>query len=282
MTDLTDVYNNLLQSTYCVTARSKPLYYTFFKPLIEKYLADTTKNYHIYVSTDNSLSYQAVWPSHTRLHYVSDDFVPTTVPNNANTIYFFHKKEKHTKEQQLALAEYVDKHPTMKYIYVGNVDSLLPFIRIKLFHYYLHFEICKSRWGRVRTGNIVSWKISGRMGRSYYNQEEKKKKATKPLYLYDHFLMHDFRLDESKSYKFNKKLYIPKKKPIVQVPVHTDAPTNTSENTPPTTAKPQVVIKYIYATNHTGGGNYLVMPDGKKENYNKLAEKYANIDLIEV
>ena len=49
MTDLIDVYNNLLQSSYCVTVRAKPLYYTFFKPLIEKYLADTTKNYHIYM-----------------------------------------------------------------------------------------------------------------------------------------------------------------------------------------------------------------------------------------
>lgn len=281
MTDLTDVYDKLLGSTYCVTARSKPLYYIFFKPLIEKYLADTTKNYQIYVSADDSLAYQSVWPSHARLHYVSDDFVPSTVLENGNTIYFFHKKEKHTKEQQLALVEYIDAHPTMKYIYVGNVASLLPFIRIKLFHYYLHFEICKSRWGRVHTGNIVRWKISSRVSHIYYNQEEKKKKTTKPLNLYDYFIMHDFQLDESKSYKFNKKLYTPKKKPIIQVPIHADAPVNTSANIAGAPEKPKVVIKYIYATNHTGG-NCLVMPDGKKENYNKLTEKYGNIDLIEV
>ncbi len=73
--------------------------------------------------------------------------------------------------------------------------------------------------------------------------------------------------------KFNKVKFIPKKKKNTKVAnkkkMKTDS--NNQENR-------EVKTKYIYTGTH--GSSYLIMPDGSKENYNNIVDKYH--DVIEI
>ena len=271
MDNITQLYNTLYQSTFCVNAKTKQLYLTFFKPFVEKLLADMGKNYIIYVSTSNSNipTYQSIWPSHTRLQYIEDDFIPKAIPTNINVIYFYHQKFKPTKEEQLSLIEYVKNHPQLRYIYIGSISALLPIMRITLFRYYLHFQENKRRWGRISTGLIVSYKITRDLSKKYYSQLERKKKATTKITLYDFFICHDLAMDVTNIYKFNKKIYQPKVPKISTI--------SNQQSGPKVVTK--VDVKYIYTNSHNNPNN-LIMPDGTKENYQNMVQKYK--DVIEV
>lgn len=265
MTDLATVYDILSQSTYCIKVKTKSIYYIFLKGLVEKYLAD---NYFVYIASDNINAYKTVLPDHPRLHYVSDELIPVGIGGNANEIYFYDNKEsKPSKAEQLELVSYVESH-AMKYIYVGNVCNLLPYTLIKLFRYYLHFQITTKKWQCIHASDILTLDNRYKMPRKYYGQLEKKKITTKPIFLYDFFVMHDLMLDETRIYKFNKKLFTPKPQNIPA------APAALVEN-----IEPKVVVKYIYTTKNNSRDS-LIMPDGSRENYNDLVQKYSN--LIEV
>jgi hypothetical protein len=274
MTDIHEIHNKLYESTYCICAPTRKLYLFFFKELINKYLADI-KNYDIYVSTTDQLLplYKSTWPSHPRLLYISDGLVPTTIPNNINCIYFYHQKIKPSKEGQIALVNYIDSTPLIKYVYVGMVSQLLSFVRTKLFRYYLHFEIKYRHWGCLQTGGIGH--NQGRsICRQYYNQNNKKKKANGTITTYDFFLMHDNFMEETEIIKFNKKI-IKKKKPI---PVPKNKPVVVDNNNSKT-VDPNPQIKYIY-TGVRHNTNSLIMPNGSTENYQNVVNKYQ--DIIEI
>ena len=319
MTDIEQIYNTIYQSTYCICAPARKIYLQFFKELINKYLTDT-KNYHIYVSTtDNFLPlYKTEWPTHPRLIYVADSLVPT-FPNNINIVYFYHQLGKPSKNEQLALVDYIDSTPLVKYVYVGSIGSLkiyvnvcvphtftiflrgfsmqsienfalqnvrkymkmhafsyifqngnlLSSVRTKLFRYYLHFEATKSKWGRIHTAGIIDYKRSRSFSRYYYSQQQRKKKATGNVTIHDYFLFHDNFLEESKIVKFNKKI-IKKKKPV---------PKPIAINTTVTTTHqviPETKIKYVF-TGVRPNTNCLIMPNGSRENYNDVVNKYSNI-----
>jgi hypothetical protein len=278
MEDVQEIYNTIYQSTFCVAAYTKRLYLTFFKSLIEKYLNDVSKNYHIYVSTTDKLLslYQNNWPSHQRLTYITDGLVPTTMPTNINSIYFYHRLQQPSKDDQFSLVSFVETHPLIKYIFVGRINKLLPFTRIKLFHYYLHFEMRNSKWGRLHTGGIINYSNGRSMCRRYYSQSVKKNKVVNSIPIYDYFLLHNILTEESKICRFNKKIFKPKnKKPKI-------TRNNTITTTTTTTTMPQnteIKIKYIY-TGARNNPTHLIMPDGSKENYKNTVNKY--LDVIEI
>ena len=274
MLDLTEIHNKLYDSTYCVVANTKQLYFLFFKDLIQKYLDDNAKNYYIYVSTTAELltSYQSTWPNAQRIIYIVDGLIPTSIPININSIYIYHQQTKPTKEEQMNLIAYVNSHPAMKYIYVGSISHLLPSTRIMLFRYYLHFEIKAARWGRIANDGIYNHDKGRAMCRKYFAQNEKKKKVLNPIFVYDYFIFHDNMMNETTMIKFNQKKFVPKKK---KVPVPTPASPSTTK---PEETKVITKIKYIYAT--PNNPRHLLMPDGTKENYKELVSKYH--DIIEV
>ncbi|XWV26125.1 putative orfan [Tupanvirus soda lake] len=278
MEDLQQIHNILINATYCVCAQTPNLYVRFFKDLIQKYLTDV-KNYHIYVSTNDKYQplYQATWQSHDRLTYVSDDLVPTSIPDNINSIYFYHHSNKPSKDQQLALVNFMETHPNMKYVYVGSISTLLTYARTKLFKYYLHFEQRAGRWGRLHTGNIINYHQSRTVCRQYYNQQERKKKATGFVTFYDYYILHDNVLETSKVLKFNKRMVKSNKKPVPKT-TNNNKKTAIDPNAQQDSATSQKV-KYVFTGVRTGG-NYLIMPDGSKENYKAVVSKYQ--DIIEV
>ena len=269
MDNLTELYNILEQSTFSCGVRTIKPYLIFLKPVIEKILANAN-NYTIYVSTwtSNMAIYQSIWPSNPRLQYVDDTFIPTNVPVNINSVYIYHKKQFPTTNEQLALIEYVKNHPTMKYIYIGMVGAMLPIVKITLFHHYLHFEVSKRRWGRIRCGIGISYKLTRQFCSKYYAQEAKKKKADK-VTMYDYLIYHNISMNITSIYRFNKTIYqkkTKKPKPVAETAANANITT-------------KIVTKYVYTGTRTDQNN-LVMPNGAKENYNDLVLKYK--DLIEV
>ncbi|XWV24878.1 putative ORFan [Tupanvirus deep ocean] len=283
MEDIQQIHNLLMDATYCVCAYTPNLYLSFFKDLIQKYLSHYN-NYHVYVSTTDKFSplYQSMWPSHNRLIYISDNFIPTTIPDNINSIYFYHHTNKPTKDQQLNLINFVESHPNMKYVYVGNVSSLLTYTRTKLFKYYLHFQKSATRWSSIRTGGIVNYNVSRSVSRQYYGQVERKKKATGFVTFYDYYILHDNVMETSKALKFNKHIVKGKKKKVVPKTTNNNNNNTTTGNT--TNAeiqnpKSEPIVKYVFTGVRTGG-NCLIMPDGSKENYKAVVSKYQ--DIIEV
>lgn len=266
--NIDEIYNLISQSTFCVKTLSNRLYLLFFKPLIEKYLNDTTKNYYIFVSTNNKFLplYQNYWPTHPRLIYTENNLIPH-VQSNIDCIYFYHNSHKPSKEDQINLVSHVTAYPLLKYVFVGDIGNLLSFTRIKLFRYYLHFEKHASKWGRLRSGGIINYAISKLVCRKYYNQIEKKKKVINSFTLYDYFIFHDIQMEQSKIYRFNKKIFKPKNKKIVKTPAIVD---NNGKN---------MVVKYIY-TDIRNDPVHLIMPDGTKEIFKDVVKKYS--DIIEI
>ena len=275
MDNVEELYNKLYSNSFCVNARSIPLYLIFGKNIVNHYLENT--NYTIYVSTtNNSLSfYQSAWPSHARLQYITDNFIPTSLPPNTKCIYIYHQKYKPTIEEQLSLINLMKNNPLLKYVYVGMVHRLIPLLRITLFKYYLHFEITKSVWGgRLQSGNILDFRTSRKLARKYHIQNLQKKKSIK-MTLYDYFVCHDLSLDVANIYRFNKRQY---KLKVKKTQTNVQAqPINGIQNKP---KKEKVQIKYIYTNTNNSIPNFLVMPDGTKENYQNISQKYK--DVIEI
>lgn len=279
MNDLSIVYDQVYQSTYCVGMFAIKPYLLFFKGLIEKYLNDNQKNYHIYVSTiDKYLSiYQSVWPEHPRLSYVSNGIIPTNIPGNINAIYFSHQNIKISILLQCELVSYIEENPNIKYVYVGNVNLLTPYMRIKLFKYYLHFEVCKRKWFAMHCYGITDRKINQKMVKKYYSQIVKKKIAKKSFIFYDYFLLHNVSIDKTEFYQFNGKKFIPKKKKII---IDNNNDNNNDNNHENNISIPIIQkTKNIYTGTHNIG-NYLIMPDGSTENYQNIVSKYQ--DIIEI
>jgi len=272
-----EVYNTIYQSTYCFGAITKPLYLLFLKGLVEKYLLDHQANYHIYISTDDKILplYQKVLTSNPRLIYISDEFVPTAVPNNINSIYIYHKQTKPSDNEQFALISFMESHSTFKYIFAGNTKLLLPYVRIKLFKYYLHFEIRNSRWGHMNT-NLINHSIYRSVCKKYYTQRSKKIKAVNPITLVDYFFLHDMQSNQTKTLTFNVRKFTPKKKKITALPPKTSIQSTAAKIND---GEPIVNIKYIY-TGPYNSPSCLIMPDGSKENFNGIVQKYC--DVIEI
>ena len=269
MDNIAELYNTLEQSTFCCGVQTMKTYLIFFKPFIEKILNNS--DYTIYVSTwdANVTIYQSVWPNHARLQYIHDAFNPSLIPVNTNAIYFYHQKPVPipSTSDQLALMEYMKNHPTLKYIFVGIIGRLLPIFCTSLFRYYLHFEVSKRRWGFMRHIKYVNYKIVRQVSRKYYAQQQKKKKSEN-VTLYDYIIQHDLTMNITSMYRFNKIIY--KKKTKKPKPITNQTEPNVITKT---------VTKYIY-TNIRYDQNNLVMPNGTKENYNNMVDKYK--DVIEV
>lgn len=275
--EITDIYNKLYNATYCISVVTKPLYFVFIKPLIEKYLADTEKNYYIYVSTDDDLLpfYYATFPNTVGIHYIADGLIPTGIPDNLNVIYIYHhQKAKPSIDEQLELVSHVQSHPLVNYVFIGKVSNLLTSTRVILFRYLVHIEICAGRrWRSISINNIVNYRFGRQYCRKYYAQQTRKKKAVNPMILYDYFILHDNTLAESKIIKFNPIKFIPKKKKkVAKKTIQTTNPTNPiNPINPPTVTK----INYIYTDRPNT--SHLVMPDGSRENYRELVSKYHEV-----
>lgn len=273
MDPLTEIYNKLYHDTYSINAVTKQIYFIFFRPLIEKYLADPI-DYNIYISTDHKLypSYESSLPNNDKLQYVNDTLVPTTIPMIGNIIYIYHQQTKPTKQEQFNLINFIDTHINIKYIYIGSLKYLLPVTIFRLFRYSLHFETTRRRWGGFQTG-FSAYKLSRQLCNKYHVQLRRKKTAKKSFTIYDYFLFHDNTLVETKLIRFNNRIQIIKKKkaPLKQV-INTDV-----INQPP---KIEAIptIKYIY-TNYNNP-THLIMPDGSKENYKNVVNKY--LDVIDI
>lgn len=281
MTSVDDIYNKLYNSTYYINARSKQKYLLFFAGLIKKYLDDITMNYYIYVSITNDLLplYQESFPSSTRIIYVFDTLIPTIVPDNVNSIYIFHKPETPTVNEQLDLASYVLSHTNMKYILVGPINKLLTSTRIRLFQYYLYFDDKNNFSTRDL---FVASKYYYQMTKKYNTQKRKKRTARSSYYVHDYFIFHNNITEESEMIQYNEQLIIPKKKKKSTIKSKTylapklNKPSKSINNNN-NNIKP--IIKYIY-TNTPIDSSCLIMPDGSKENYKSIIDKYQ--DVIEI
>lgn len=292
-----EIIYDISQSTYCVgTSKNKNrIYLDFFETIIEKYLSDP-QNYYIYVSTYVELItlYQTKWINHDRLIYITDDLVPSSIPANVNSIYFYHQKNKPTKEEQINLLNYVKSHPQMKYIYIGDISNLLPVIYYSLFAYYLHFA--NSPYKRYRTQPILKHGASRSINSRYRLQRQRMKKSLSPIFIYDYCLLHCFLMDETVVTKFNEKKYVPKKKKIPvkankpnlyqKVPTYADIDTDmlTIENkfkmfiSLGNSLNSQISSKIQKNSNEVPKNpNYLIMPDGSKENFVKISNEYQNV-----
>jgi len=270
MINITQTYNTIYDSTYYICAQTPQSYLLFFRDLVQKYLSDA-KNYKIIVSTTDKLlpMYQNSWPNNERLTYENNIFIPDSIPNNINIIYFYHQKSKPSIENQMKLVEFLEQRPNVKYIYVGNPKDLIAFVRFKLFKHYLHFAVIKNRWCRLRTGGIISWKYSNCIGKKYRSQFDREKKATTKITLWDYYILHDTQIEKTIIGCFNQRIFKPKKKPVPK-PVVNNVVVN--QNPP----KPK--IQYIYT--QPKNTNFLIMPDGSKENYKSVVSKY--LDIIEI
>ncbi|AYV85128.1 MAG: putative ORFan [Satyrvirus sp.] len=225
------------------------------KLFIEKYLNGPT-NYQVTISTTNKLLplYQKIWSTNTKISYVTDNFIPVAAPN-MNIIYIYHQPTKPTKEEQFNLIAYLESNPSIKYIFVGNIDNLSTYVCTKLFRYMLYFPVhSKGKWRWVNC-DYISRNVITSVSRKIINQENRKEKTTKPFYLYDYCIFLDMVYDESKIFNFNKKIFRPKQK--------------ITKNT---------IIKYVYVNNNNK--EYLLMPNGAKENYENIVNKYK--DVIEI
>lgn len=272
---LTEIYEQLYQSNYIINAKTKEIYLIFLKPLIEKYL---NNNFDLYICTDdqNISLYLTYWSSNPKIHFINDHLVPSSVPNN-NVVYFYHKKTIPDKNEQLALinfCETLNPLSNFHYIYVGNRDKLLLSLIIKCFKYSLHFEKKISKWGWIHPGFRTC--LHSSINKKYWSQSQKKKTAKKSFYIYDYGLFHDHLSEETKLLTFNQKLHVIKKKKniIKTVQPNSNNLPNTNE-----TLNNQIKTKYIFF-NAYSNPNYLVLPDGTKENYHQTVEKY--LDVIDI
>lgn len=282
MDNYNETMNKIYDSTYCINATTKQIFFIFFKSLIERYLADV-KQYNIVVSTTNSLmiQYQQYWPSHMRLQYLSDGFIPTNIPTNTKVIYFYHQPTKPSKQEQLDLVNYLHSHPDIKYIYVGAVHKLLSHVYNQLFNYYLHFEVRATRWNRIHASHLIGYSIGRSICRKYFSQLDKKK-AIKSMTMYDYCVVINTILDESEIVKFNKKIFTPKKPKnttnnntnITVQPVNNSSNNNTSSQ-----PEQKTKIRYVYLDS-ISKSDHLIMPDGSMENYKQIIDKYQ--DVIEI
>ena len=115
--------------------------------------------------------------------------------------------------------DFVGSHPNMKYIYVGKAKNLIPFVRNKLFQYYLHFVRLgfNSSYRSVCSGDIIQYKYQQSIRQRYRSQLKRKAKETTSVTLWDYYILHDMHTEKTIIGKFNKRIFKPKKKPIINV-----------------------------------------------------------------
>lgn len=267
MENIETIYQKLIPSSYCVYSRSINIYMKFLVDLVKKYLDDSEKMYHIYICANNTKyipTYLKFIPiNNSRIHYVTTGIIPNNLPANTNNIYIYHNKRVPQKNVQFALLDFMKDKQNIKYIFVGKPQLLLPVVRIKLFQYYLHFETCSYSFRRFRTTEIVNNKIKTIVLSKYRSQQSKKRKAKKPFWVYDYFVIHDITMDISNYVEFNKRIYKPKK-PIEP---------KKEENKEKEIIDNQVEL--VYTSIHSDPVS-LIMPDGSKERFNEIITKYNN------
>lgn len=101
----------------------------------------------------------------------------------------------------------MDSHPNVKYVYVGKIYQLLPYFMFKLFQYYLHFQLCTSKWACLRTEGLIKYGISQNIIKKYYADKLKKlEKKVNSMDVYDYYAIHNMRLNKSNIGRFNKRL----------------------------------------------------------------------------
>lgn len=266
---LTEIFDIVYSSTYCVAIDSNAtkIYLQCFKDLIRRYLNDNAC--HVYVSVPDELLslYQSEWPLHQRLFYTNYDFIPNELPLIADQTYIYiyhHPKKKHTIDDQLSLVNFSTMYDNIKYIYVGKLNKITTVTIIKMFRYYFYFNNKASAWCRYRLP--IFGDSAKKITQKYYKMSKRKKNYT-TLTLYDYFIFCDTIFQTKKLYNFNKRILIKKK--------HVQ---KTTTNVAANTIKP-TKIQYIYTDTPTNL-SHLIMPDGKRENFDCIVEKYSN--LIEI
>ncbi len=268
-----EIYSQISNTNYCITAIARKQYLMYFKSIIEKYLADVDKNYIIQISTTakKAQQYKNMWPMNDKLQYVDENFLP---PNtNSNLIYINDTSSRSiNKDVQIELDDLLTVQPNIKYIYTGSTRNLLPYILYKHFRYYFHFQICKGRYSWLRTGINLNHKVSSSYRNKYLNQQKEKQNATKPMFLYDYFIFHDIIKQSTTIIDFNQRTYKPKKKPVANTPAINGTTSSAQVIT-------KIVTKYIYVNDHNNSQS-LVMPDGSHENYKSIVDKYD--DIVEI
>lgn len=280
MSSPSNLFKLLCTTSYCISVQShgKKTYFEFIKEIIQLYLNDTIQNYCIYISTTDKYKnlYQNVLPVHTKLIYVDDGLIPTSVADNVNHIYFHHRDSiTYNKTDQIALINFM-KTSHIKYIYVGcsnKIAKLIPYFRMVLFQYYLCFDSKASKWGSIRTPYDVPYGKKIKIPKLYYHQKEKVNKSTTSVTIYDYYLFHNIITGETTICKFNKKTVPGKSK---------TKPPTTTQPVPIATASTPIVqkqIKYIYTKDHYFK-KHLVLPDGSTESFHNINAKYK--DVIEI
>jgi len=204
MQEQSEIIDKLISSNYAIDIRSPPLFLTFFRPLMEKYLT-SQHNCQIYIATSNKFVpiYLLYYANNPHIHYINNDLIPH-IPNNDNNIYIYHQQGVLTPEKQMDLLQYLKTRRAIRYIFVGCVYRLLPSVVYNLFNYYIksikHYD----------TDIIIKHDYKRRLFHRYLNQRQKKKLTTKPLTIHDYYLFHDLKYSKTCMKKFNKKIFVPK------------------------------------------------------------------------
>lgn len=269
---LIQTHDTIYHSTFCVGIdfKATKIYLQCLKDLITRYLNAGT---YVYISTDDNLLslYQSIWPIHQHLFYTNYGFIPFDIPSasTASIVYFYHHpKIKQSIIDQLTLTSFSETHPNIKYVYVGNLCKITQVTIVKMFRYYFYFNNKANGWSGI---SLPILNISSRILRNKYRVLAKKKKTCSRITLYDYFIFCDVLHQTKTICNFNKKILLKKKKkkPIPK--------TTATENT--NNSSNLVKIQYIY-TDTPNNFSHLIMPDGKKENFNDIAKQYSN--LIEI
>jgi len=199
----TEITDKLVSSSYAIDIRYPELFLIFFRPLMEKYLASS--NNQIYISSSNKFVslYMEHYTNNPCIHHVNNDLVPH-IPNDGNNIYIYHQQGVLTHEKQMDLLRYLKTRKAIRYIFVGRVYRLLPYVVYNLFSYYI------KSIRNYDTDIIIKRDYKRRLFRRYLNQTQKKRWATKPLIIYDYYIFHDLQHNTSCTKKFNKKIFVPK------------------------------------------------------------------------
>ncbi len=286
-TDINSLYDLLQNSTFCIGVKTIDLYFLFLKGLIKKFLDDAQKNYLIYVVTENKFlnAYHNNLEQNDRIQYINGDFIPVNIPNNTHILYLYHKNTKHTPEQQIDLINCLKSYPMLKYVFVGRVDLLLTSFRINMFKYFLFFNRKESKWGHSygkETGFISNRKYIRFISRYYYHQSQaRKNKTNSKIISYDYFLLYDFMFDTTSICKFNKKIIRIKPKRVETQPITQPITQPTTQPITQPTTQPVVSatnsIKKIYVYSGPRNSNFLTFPDGSRENFKSIVDKYQNI-----
>lgn len=271
--------DNLMNSSFIVNAQSKVNYLIYFKDIIRRYL-DSNKYVYISTTTNNLTQYQAKIPAHPNLHYITDGFVPTTLPVNQQVVYIFHSKETVNKDKQHQLLEYMTSNPNVCYVYIGSHRKFMNFLILQVFRFSLMFQIPKHKWAYI--GHPFNRVKSTTFKNKYLSQAKKKINTQVQFTAMDYFLWHDNLFEVTDIISFNPKLIKPKRNVHLINPFNNVNTDDGSDDDMPGNrhqSQPQQV-KYIYV-NSNATIDDLILPDGKVVKYSQLKAKYNN-DVVEI